>query len=405
MQFSDIGLTQSVLRALGDAGYDSPTAIQALAIPHVLVGRDLLGCAHPGTGKTGAFALPILERLAGDKRPEGRRTPRVLVLTPTDALASQIGACFRSYGRYTELSHAVVIDDADPVRQITALARDIDVLIATPRRLLDLVERRAVSLVEVGTLVLDAADLLIDQGCFEPIERITRAIPEHHQTLLFASSMSSRLRTLADVLLSNPIEVSTTPLTAGEAVVEQSIYFVEKADKRRLLAWLLQERYSGHHALVFTRTKHGSKRVVDQLKASGICAVALYNDQTQALRDQALAHFGAEVRVLATTDTAARGVSLGRPPMVVNYDLPNAPESYLQRLERACQAGAKGYAVSFCESEERSYLKNIERAIGTHIPVIAEHPFPSPHGLPIATDLDTSRRSRSPGPQHSRLRM
>lgn len=405
MQFSDIGLTQSVLRAVGDAGYEAPTAIQAMAIPHVLVGRDLLGCANRGTGKTAAFALPILQRLVGDTQPDGRRKPRVLVLTPTAALASQIGAYFRSYGRYTGLSQAIVFDDADPERQAAALARDIDVLVATPRRLLDLLERRAVSLVEVSTLVLDSADVLVELGCFEQIERITHAVPEHHQTLLFASSMSARLRSLADALLSNPVEVTATALASGEAVVEQSIYFVEKADKRRLLAWLLLEQY-GDPALVFTRTKHGSKRVVDQLRKAGVHALALHGDQTPSARDLALSRFSeGEVRVLAATDTAARGIEFSQPLLVVNYDLPNTPESYMQRIERACQAAAKGRAVSFCEAEERSYLKNIERRVGMHIRVVAEHPFPSPHGLPAATDLDANRRPRSPGPQHSRLRV
>jgi ATP-dependent RNA helicase RhlE len=404
MQFSEIGLTKRTLRALDDEGYTQPTAIQALAIPHVLVGRDLIGCAQPGTGKTAAFALPILERLAVSERPEGKRTPRVVVLTPTCGLASRVGASFRVYGRYTGLSHAVVLDSANQQRQVSALARDIDVLVATPARLLELVEQQAVCLLDVSVLVLDEAEQLLDMGLQSEIARIAAMVHKRHQTLLFCGAISPEIRNIAPTLLSNPVEVTATPFASGSTTIDQRLYFVEKADKRRLLSWILEDRHTDR-ALVFTRTKHGSNRVVEQLKKTGIVAVALHADQPQSMRDEALGRFqSGAVRVLVTTDTAARGLDIGGSLLVVNYDLPNVPESYLQRIERTSREGSVGHAMSFCESEERSYLKNIERLIGMHIPVITEHPFPSPHGVPVATDLDAKRGARTSGPQHTRPR-
>jgi ATP-dependent RNA helicase RhlE len=404
MQFSETGLTKPLLRALGDEGYDSPTAIQAMAIPHVLAGRDLLASAQSGSGKTAAFALPILERLAGRTVADRKRTPQALVVTPTCELATQVGGSFRTYGRYTGLSHAVVLDGANPERQVATLVRDIDVLVATPRRLLDLVAQKAVSLLEVSTLVFDQTERMLELGLGDELKRIAGAVHKRHQTLVFATSMSPELHALAEALLSNPVEVSATPLARGQASIDQQLYFVEKADKRRLLSWLLQDRQASR-ALVFTRTKHGSNRVVEQLKKSAIDAVAIYGDQPQPVREVTLERFKrGEFRALVATDTAARGLDIGGSLLVVNYDLPNVPESYLQRIEHTSAEGDGGSAMSFCEAEERSYLKNIERLIGMHIPVITAHPFPSPHGLPVATDLDAKRTSRLSGPQHTRPR-
>jgi ATP-dependent RNA helicase RhlE len=399
MLFSDFGLSQSLLRAVGDEGYDTPTPIQVMAIPHVLGGRDLLGCAQTGTGKTAAFALPILERLAHAPPIKGRRRPRVLVLTPTRELAAQIGASFGTYGRHTGLSHAVVYGGVSITRQIQALARGVDVLVATPGRLLDLMDQGAVSLTELSVFVLDEADRMLDMGFIMDVKRIVQALPKRRQTLLFSATMPESIRALSQSLLSNPVEVAATPVATSAETVDQRVYYVEKADKRRLLAWLLKDPLIDR-ALVFTRTKHGANRVAEHLEKAGIAADAIHGNKSQGARERALACFKqGELRVLVATDIAARGIDIDGLALVINYDLPNVPESYVHRIGRTGRAGAIGHAVSFCEAEERPYLKGIERLIRKHIDVVAPHPYPSPLGVPVATDLSARSTPRDPVPQ------
>jgi ATP-dependent RNA helicase RhlE len=402
MQFSDFGLSQPLLRALGDEGYTTPTPIQVLAIPHVLGGRDLLGCAQTGTGKTAAFALPILHRLAADESSKGKRRLRVLTLSPTRELAAQIDASFGAYGRYTGLTHAVVYGGVNQNRQVNALARGVDVLVATPGRLLDLMEQGAVSLADLNVFVLDEADRMLDMGFIHDVRRIAAAVPKRRQTLLFSATMPDSIRALAHSLLSNPVEVAATPESSAAETVDQKVYFVEKADKRRLLAWVLKDERIDR-ALVFTRTKHGANRVTEHLEKVGIAAAAIHGNKSQPARERALERFKeGELRALVATDIAARGIDIDRLSFVINYDLPNVPEFYVHRIGRTGRAGAAGQALSFCEAEERPYLKNIERLIRMRIDTIVEQPFPSPLAAPSATDLTVKGGARASSPQQPR---
>ena len=375
MNFSDFGLSQPLLRAVGDEGYTTPTPIQVMAIPHVLRGRDLLGCAQTGTGKTAAFALPILELLAQATPAPGKRKPRALVLSPTRELASQIGASFASYGCHTGLTHSVVFGGVNILQQVRALARGVDVLIATPGRLLDLMSQRAVSFSDLQVYVLDEADRMLDMGFIQDVKRITHALPKKRQTLLFSATMPDDIRALAESLLSSPVHVAVTPVSSTAEKIEQAVYFVEKADKRRLLTGLLRDP-AIDRALVFTRTKHTANRVAEHLTKAGIAADAIHGNKSQGARERALEAFkqGA-LRVLVATDIAARGIDIDRLSFVINYDLPNVPEAYVHRIGRTGRAGSSGRALSFCEAEERAQLRGIERLTRSTIPVIAEHPY------------------------------
>jgi ATP-dependent RNA helicase RhlE len=376
MRFSDFGLSQPLLRAVGDEGYDTPTPIQVMAIPHVLLGRDLLGCAQTGTGKTAAFALPILERLAQAKpNVNGKRNPRALVLSPTRELAQQIGDSFGTYGAHTGLRHAVVFGGVNIVRQVRALQRGVDVLIATPGRLLDLLNQRAVSFSELEVYVLDESDRMLDLGFIQDVKRITAALPKKRQTLLFSATMPESIRALAESLLSSPVHVAVTPVASTAETIEQGVYFVEKADKRRLLADLLRDP-AIDRALVFTRTKHTANRVAEHLVKVGIAADAIHGNKSQGARERVLEAFKrGTLRVLVATDIAARGIDIDRLAYVINYDLPNVPEAYVHRIGRTGRAGSTGRALSFCEAQERPQLRGIERLTRAAIPVIAGHPY------------------------------
>jgi ATP-dependent RNA helicase RhlE len=395
MQFSDFGLSEPLLRAVGDEGYDIPTPIQVMAIPHVLAGRDLLGCAQTGTGKTAAFALPILERLRQQGMPKGKRSLRVLVLSPTRELAAQIDTSFDVYGRHLDFSHAVVYGGVSQERQVRALARGVDVLVATPGRLLDLMDQGVVSLAGLSVFVLDEADRMLDMGFINDVRRIAGAMPKRRQTLLFSATMPDSIRSLARSLLSNPTEVAATPAATAAETVDQKVYFVEKSDKRRLLAWIMRDA-NIDRALVFARTKHGANRVAEHLEKSGISAAAIHGNKSQSARERALERFKqGELRALVATDIAARGIDIDRLSFVINYDLPNVPESYVHRIGRTGRAGAAGQALSFCEAEERPYLKHIERLIGMHLHAIRDQPYPSPLAVPAATPL-TGKAPKAP---------
>ncbi len=393
--FSDLGLSQPILRAIADAGYDSPTPIQQKAIPHVLAGRDLLGCAQTGTGKTAAFALPIIDNLtrAGVGKAErgARRKVRVLVLSPTRELASQIGESFTLYGRHSGLTCAVIFGGVNQNRQIDALSRGVDILVATPGRLLDLMGQNLLTLADVSVFVLDEADRMLDMGFVHDVKRIAAQVPKQRQTLLFSATMPDSIRALANSLLHQPVEVAVTPVSSTAQTVDQVIYFVEKAEKRQLLSWLLEDERIDR-ALVFTRTKHGANRVVEFLEKRGIHAAAIHGNKSQNARERALEGFKqGRLRALVATDIAARGIDIDQLGFVINFDLPNIPEAYVHRIGRTGRAGAAGRAMSFCEQEERPYLADIERLIRMPLAAVTKHPYPSPLGIPPATDLNPKR--------------
>jgi ATP-dependent RNA helicase RhlE len=412
MKFSDLGLSQPVLRALDAAGYQSPTPIQAQAIPHVISGRDLFGCAQTGTGKTAAFALPIIHRLdaasiqpgqAGQLGRPGqpvrpaKRVTRALVLTPTRELASQIGDSFEAYGRHTSLRCAVMFGGVGIQRQIQTLAAGVDVVVATPGRLLDLMHQRAISLADVRVLVLDEADRMLDMGFVNDVMRIARAIPKARQTLLFSATLPDSIRSLAQSLLSSPVHVAVNAVSSAAETLDQSVYFVDKANKRALLAWVLQDLKIGR-TLTFTRTKHGADRVAEFLQKRGVPAAALHGNKSQNSRQRALDSFkDGRLRVLVATDIAARGIDIDQLTHVINFELPNTPESYVHRIGRSGRAGASGTALSFCDAEERPYLRSIERLIRKQIRVVGDHPHP-PGTAPIAAPTSQHPRARQIAP-------
>jgi ATP-dependent RNA helicase RhlE len=389
MNFSDLGLSEPVLRALSAAGYQSPTPIQAQAIPHVLAGRDLFGCAQTGTGKTAAFALPVLHRLAATPAPNGTRKVRALVLTPTRELAAQIGESFETYGRHTPLRYAVMFGGVGIQRQIQTLARGVDVVVGTPGRLLDLLQQRALSLAHVNVFVLDEADRMLDMGFVHDVKRIAAMVPKARQTLMFSATLPDSIRSLAQSLLNSPAHVAVDAVSSAAETLDQSVYFVDKADKRALLAWVLQD-LGIDRTLAFTRTKHGADRVVEYLQKRGFAAAALHGNKSQNARERALDAFkGGQLRVLVATDIAARGIDIEQLSHVINYEVPNMPESYVHRIGRSGRAGASGAALSFCTAEERPYLRSIERLIQKQIRVVAEHPHAQAQG-----------HEEARGPQH-----
>jgi ATP-dependent RNA helicase RhlE len=400
MQFSDFELSEPILSAVAEEGYATPTPIQIEAIPPILRGRDLLGCAQTGTGKTAAFALPILEHLAQQPPPRGKRPLQVLVLSPTRELASQIGDSFATYGKRTNLRYATIFGGVNQNRQVEALTRGVDILVATPGRLLDLMGQGAVSFKELKVFVLDEADRMLDMGFIQDVRKIAAAVPKVRQTLLFSATMPESIRALANSLLHDPVEVAVTPVASTAETVEQCIYFVEKADKRALLSWVL-EREHIDRALVFTRTKHGANRVAEYLDKRGVSSAAIHGNKSQNARERALDGFKqGRLRALIATDIAARGIDIDDLAFVINFDLPNVPEAYVHRIGRTGRAGASGRALSFCEGEERPYLVDIERLIRRNIAFVAEHPYPSPLGVPKATDL-TPRHHPRPAPKAS----
>jgi len=366
--FNELGLAKPLLRALADKGYDSPTPIQALAIPIVLSGRDLLGIAQTGTGKTAAFALPILHRLAADPRPAPRRGCRVLVLSPTRELASQIADSFRAYGRHLGLTTATVFGGVKHGPQVRALAGGVDVLVATPGRLLDHMQEKFAQLGSVEVFVLDEADQMLDLGFLPPIRRIVATLPKQRQNLFFSATMPGEIGKLADELLKDPARASVTPSATPVSKIDQRVLFVETDRKRQLLAELFEDSKMGR-ALIFTRTKRGADRVGKYLEGVGIRADSIHGDKSQGQRERALAAFKAgAVRALVATDIAARGIDVDAVTHVVNFDLPNVPESYVHRIGRTARAGAGGIAISLVSNDERGLLKDIQRLIRLDLP-------------------------------------
>jgi ATP-dependent RNA helicase RhlE len=368
-QFTDFGLAQPVLRALEEAGYVTPTPIQSQAVPPAMEGRDLCGIAQTGTGKTAAFALPILHRLSLENRRAPRRGCRVLVLSPTRELASQIAESFSDYGRHLPYTNTVVFGGVNISRQERAIAPGVDILVATPGRLIDLVDRRALTLEGVEILVLDEADQMLDLGFIHALKRIVKMLPARRQSLFFSATMPKNIAGLADQYLSNPVQVAVTPVATTAERVDQQVIFCHTGAKQALLNHVLRDPKI-ERVLVFTRTKHGADRVVRGLDKAGIVGAAIHGNKSQPQRERALAAFrDGSCRVLVATDIAARGIDVEGVTHVVNYDLPNVPESYVHRIGRTARAGAEGQAISFCNDEERAYLRDIERTTRQKVPV------------------------------------
>ena len=360
-QFTDLGLAKPLLKALAAEGYTTPTPIQAKAIPSVLAGRDLLGIAQTGTGKTAAFALPILQRLAENRRSAPRNGARCLVLSPTRELASQIADSFRAYGAYQSLTVAVVFGGASYGPQIKALTAGVDVLVATPGRLIDHIAERHADLSATEILVLDEADQMLDLGFLQPIRRIVSGMPKKRQNLFFSATMPGEIGKLAADLLVNPVEVRVTPSATTVEKVKQQILYIESQRKRALLAELFEDG-SITRALVFTRTKRGADRVAKYLEQAGVEAAAIHGDKSQPQRERALAAFkSGQVRALIATDIAARGIDVDAVSHVIQFELPNVPEAYVHRIGRTARAGAAGVAIGFCADDERNLLRDIQK--------------------------------------------
>lgn len=399
VSFHDLGLAPELLRAVKDAGYDQPTPIQRQAIPAALAGRDIVGCAQTGTGKTAAFSLPILQRL--DQRAGDEPALRALIITPTRELAAQIGESFATYGKHLELWHAVIFGGVNEKPQIRELRKGVDALIATPGRLLDLMGRGEIDLADIEVFVLDEADQMLDMGFLPDIRRIVAALPNQRQTLFFSATMPPEIRELAQGLLRDPVDVTVARVSAPAELVEQRLFFVDKGNKRNLLVDLLRQRSVGR-SLVFSRTKHGANRIAKWLGDAGVGSAAIHGNKSQGARTRALDAFKrGELRVLVATDIAARGIDVEGITHVINFDLPNVPETYVHRIGRTARAGATGVAWSFCDSEERAYLADIERLMKRHIERVDDHRYPPSEQPPAQTDLSGKRPRQGAAAQSS----
>lgn len=375
MIFKDLNLNEPILRAIEHEKYEVPTSIQEQAIPPILLRKDLLGCAQTGTGKTAAFAMPIIQLLSEEIAGKKSRPIRALVLTPTRELAMQIMESFAAYGRFTGLKYCVVFGGVAQKTQTDKLQAGVDVLIATPGRLLDLINQKYIDLSHIGYFVLDEADRMLDMGFGPDVRKVIKILPSKRQTLLFSATMPEEIAKLANSLLTDPVKVSVTPVSSTVDTIMQSVYFVEKKDKRALLIHLLKDK-TFESVLVFTRTKHGADRVAKTLVKAGIKAQAIHGDKSQGARQLALNSFkGRKIRVLVATDIAARGIDVEKLSHVINFDLPASPETYVHRIGRTGRAGQEGASISFCDEEERKYLKDIEKLISKRIPVVEEHKY------------------------------
>lgn len=383
MTFDQLGIIDPILKALQQEGYSRPTPIQEQAIPLLLDGQDLLGCAQTGTGKTAAFAVPIIQHLyESGERHTGRRPVRALVVAPTRELAIQIYDSFRAYSRFTGLRSVVVYGGVKQSKQVEALQKGADILVATPGRLLDLIGQGFISLDQVTHSVLDEADHMLDMGFIHDIKRIVRLLPTDRQSLFFSATMSKEIEALSRNILGQPARITIQPEQATAERVDQALYYVSKRNKSKLLLHLLEEEHI-ESLLVFSRTKHGANKIVKILEKSGINAAAIHGNKSQTNRQKSLNAFKAgDIHVLVATDIAARGIDVDELSHVLNYDLPNVPETYVHRIGRTGRAKASGIALSFCDGEERAYLRDIQKLIAQRIPVIEDHPYVDDGGQP-----------------------
>ncbi len=403
MEFQQLGLIPPIAQAVAAQGYISPTPIQARAIPHVLAGRDLLGLAQTGTGKTAAFALPILQRLAHIAPGKGHRHIRCLVLTPTRELAAQIGESFATYGAHLPLRTTVIFGGVGELAQKQALERGIDILVATPGRLLDLANQGFIDLKQLEVFVLDEADRMLDMGFIHDVKRVIAMLPQRRQTLFFSATMPRDAQDLADRLLHKPETVAVVPPSTTAERVEQEVYFVEKADKRALLVDVLRDT-AMKRVLVFSRTKHGANRIVEHLEKERIGAAAIHGNKSQGARERALADFKAgRTRVLVATDIAARGIDIDDVTHVVNFDTPEVPETYVHRIGRTARAGASGMAMTFVEVDERGDWRAIVKLTKQDIPVVEGHPYESTVPMNVVPPAGTAQKKvQDRGREHRR---
>ncbi|MGV3558953.1 DEAD/DEAH box helicase [Larkinella arboricola] len=397
MSFTKLPLIEPILEALSAEGYTTPTPIQEQAIPILLDRRDLLGCAQTGTGKTAAFAIPILQILSEQKGSErGQRPIKALILTPTRELAIQIGESFTAYGKYLNLRHTVIFGGVSQHAQTQALKAGVDILIATPGRLLDLMNQRFIDLRTIELFVLDEADRMLDMGFVHDVKKVIAKLPSQRQSLFFSATMPPDVAKLADSILRKPAKVEVTPVSSTAETVKQAVYFVDKANKKRLLIHLLNDPKIGS-ALVFARTKHGADKVAKDLAKAGIQAEAIHGNKSQNARQRALSNFKTrQTRVLVATDIAARGIDVEELSHVINYELPNVPETYVHRIGRTGRAGNNGVAFSFCDAEEKEYLRDINKLIAKAIPVVDNHPYPL-GTAPAIESPEQPTRSQTPG--------
>ena len=387
--FSGLNLAQPILRAITDGGYTTPTPIQEKSIPALLQGRDLLGVAQTGTGKTAAFALPLLHRLSETPRKAQSRKPLALILAPTRELASQINDSLRIYGRHVHLRSCVIFGGTSARPQIQALNRGVHIAVATPGRLLDLMNQGHLRLDAIEVFILDEADRMLDMGFIHDVKKIIAAVPNKRQTLLFSATMPNSVQGLADGLLRDPVRVEITPPATTVEKSDQRVLFVPKDKKRALLGELMNNQ-DIKRVLIFTRTKHGADRVARHLHQCGVQSDAIHGNKAQNARQRALKSFrSGHIRALVATDIAARGIDVNGVTHVINFDLPNDPESYVHRIGRTARAGATGMAISFCDHDERAYLRDIEKTIRQGVEVIVDHPY---HSVEIANDPGTAKR-------------
>lgn len=416
MLFEDLKLIEPVLKALSIEGYTQPTPIQEQAIPIILQGSDLLGCAQTGTGKTAAFAIPILQLLHSRLGPSrDRKAIRTLILTPTRELAIQIGESFAAYGRFTGLRHTVIFGGVGQKPQADAVRSGVEIVIATPGRLLDLINQKLLHLHHLECFVLDEADRMLDMGFIHDVKKVIGHLPRHRQTLFFSATMPAEIAKLADSILSNPKKVAVTPVSSTVDSIEQSLFYVDKKDKKDLLIHLLQNPEI-RTALVFTRTKHGADKVARELNKVGILTEAIHGNKSQTARQRALTNFKSrKTRVLVATDIAARGIDVDELSHVFNYEIPNVAETYVHRIGRTGRAGLSGVAISFCDHEEKAYIKDIHKLISKNIPLVTDHPYPlgsspvaepqtessRPNGFRKSPFRDKGNDNRSPRPRRS----
>lgn len=399
MSFISLNIADPLLKALAEEGYTEPTPIQTQAIPVALKGTDILGCAQTGTGKTAAFAIPILQNLSGRNNGSRNRKIRSLIVTPTRELAIQIDESILNYGRHTGLNSTVIFGGVNQKSQVKKLQRGTEILTATPGRLLDLMNQGYISLSDIEIFVLDEADRMLDMGFIHDVKKIIAALPRKRQTLFFSATMPPEIVKLANSILTNPVSVHVTPESPTVDAIRQGLYYVDKGNKKNLLIDVLKDD-AIRSALVFTRTKHGANKVVKLLKASNIGAEAIHGNKSQAARQLALGNFKEQItRVLVATDIAARGIDVDELQYVINYEIPNIPETYVHRIGRTGRAGSDGTALSFCDAQEKAYLRDIEKLIGKKIPVIDAHDYPLvDHNPPVPE----KQQHRPPQPGRSK---
>jgi len=374
--FKDLNLIQPIQKALGELGYENPTPIQQQAIPPVLQKKDVLGCAQTGTGKTAAFAIPILQLLEAQKSQNQRKTIKALIVTPTRELAIQIDESFSDYGKFLPLRHAVIFGGVKQNPQVGRLRNGIDILVATPGRLLDLVNQKIISLKDIQIFVLDEADRMLDMGFIHDIKKLLQILPQKRQNLFFSATMPKPIQELANTILHQPVKVEVTPESTTAETIQQEIYYVDKENKITLLHDLIKNQIK-ESTLVFTRTKHGADKLVKALVKLNISAAAIHGNKSQNARQNALNNFkDKKIQVLVATDIAARGIDIDLLKYVVNFEIPNIPETYVHRIGRGGRAGAEGIAISLCDIDEKEYVKDIQKVIGMKIPEAGNNPYP-----------------------------